>query len=59
MRVDKPELGRVITEADPGSSLVTTFTVIPSADICRVLIASSWDGAAGIGVSSSDSLPLV
>lgn len=49
MRVDEPEPGRVITETDQGSSLVTSFTVIRSADTCRVLIASSWDGAGGIG----------
>ncbi|MHB1929106.1 MAG: SRPBCC family protein [Acidimicrobiales bacterium] len=50
MRVSEPEPGRVITEADQGSSLVTNFTVKPSsADSCRVLISPSWDGAGGVG----------
>jgi hypothetical protein len=49
MRVAEPEPGRVITEADEGSSLVTTFTVTPTGDTCRVGISTSWDGAGGIG----------
>jgi hypothetical protein len=49
MRVAEPAPGRVITETDQGSSLVTTFTVTPFADSCRVLISTSWDGAGGIG----------
>lgn len=49
MRVDEPEPGRMITETDQGSSLVTRFTVTPSANTCRVLIATSWEGAGGIG----------
>jgi len=49
MRVAEPAPGRVITETDQGSSLVTTFTVTPVADSCRVLISTSWDGAGGIG----------
>jgi hypothetical protein len=49
MRVDEPEPGRVIRESDQNSSLVTTFTVTPAGDRCRVAIATSWDGAGGIG----------
>lgn len=49
MRVDEPEPGRVITETDQGSSLVTTFTVTPEGDGCRVLISTQWDGAGGVG----------
>jgi hypothetical protein len=50
MRVAEPVPGQVITETDQNSSLVTTFTVTPlSADSCRVLIATTWDGATGIG----------
>jgi Polyketide cyclase / dehydrase and lipid transport len=49
MRVDKPEPGRMITETDQASSLVTSFTVTPAGDSCRVLISTSWDGAGGIG----------
>jgi hypothetical protein len=41
MRVSEPELGRVITETDQDSSLVTSFVVTPSADSCRVRISTS------------------
>ena len=49
MRVDEPEPGRVITETDQNSSLVTTFTVSPAGDGCRVRIETQWNGAGGIG----------
>ncbi len=49
MRVAEPEPGRVISESDERSSLVTTFTVTPSGETCRVRISTSWDGAGGIG----------
>jgi len=50
MRVDEPERGRVLTETDQDSSLVTTFTVTPEGDTaCRVRIATEWDGAGGVG----------
>jgi Polyketide cyclase / dehydrase and lipid transport len=49
MRVDEPEPGRVITESDQSSSLVTTFTVTPTGDTCLVRIETRWDGAGGIG----------
>ncbi len=49
MRVDEPEPGRVITETDEGSSLVTSFTVTPDGDGSRVKIRTEWDGAGGIG----------
>ena len=49
MRVAEPEPGRVISESDERSSLVTTFTVIPGGETCRVRISTSWDGAGGIG----------
>lgn len=49
MRVAEPDPGRVLTETDQGSSLVTRFTVTPAGDSCRVLISTSWDGAGGIG----------
>ena len=64
-RVDEPEPGRVITETDQNSSLggspsgsrpteqnsslVTTFTVSPAGDGCRVRIETQWNGAGGIG----------
>jgi hypothetical protein len=50
MRVSEPEPGRVITETDQDSSLVTSFTVKPSsADSCVVRISTTWDGAGGVG----------
>lgn len=50
MRIAEPDPGRVITETDQDSSMVTSFTVTPSSeDNCRVLISTSWDGAGGIG----------
>jgi uncharacterized protein YndB with AHSA1/START domain len=49
MRVDEPEPGRVLTEADTGSSLITTTTVSPQNGASLVRIATAWDGAGGIG----------
>src|ERR1051326_4916781 len=49
MRVDEPEPGRVLTESDTGSSLVTTTTVSPQDGAARVQISTSWNGAGGIG----------
>jgi Polyketide cyclase / dehydrase and lipid transport len=49
MRVDEPEPGRVLTESDTSSSLVTTWTVIPDGIDCTVRVASTWNGAGGIG----------
>jgi uncharacterized protein YndB with AHSA1/START domain len=49
MQVAEPEPGRVLTESDTESSLVTTFTVDPEGDRSRVRIATTWEGAGGIG----------
>lgn len=49
MRVDEPEPGRVITETDQNSSLVTSFTVTPEGDACLVRIETQWNGAGGVG----------
>jgi Polyketide cyclase / dehydrase and lipid transport len=49
MRVDEPEPGRVVTESDTGSSLVTTTTVSPRDGASLVQISTTWDGAGGIG----------
>src|SRR5690349_15790677 len=49
MRVDEPEPGRVLTESDTGSSLVTTTTVSPQDGNSLVQIRTTWDGAGGIG----------
>ncbi len=49
MQVAEPEPGRVLTESDTESTLVTTFTVDPAESGCRVQIATTWEGAGGIG----------
>ena len=49
LRVAEPEPGRVLTESDLDSSLVTTFTVMPEGARSRVRIESRWQGARGIG----------
>ena len=49
MRVDEPEPGRVLTESDTDSSLVTTTTVTPRDGASVVQISTSWNGAGGIG----------
>ena len=49
MQVAEPEPGRVLTESDTESSLVTTFTVEPDEAGSRVQIATTWEGAGGIG----------
>jgi len=49
MEVAEPEPGRVLTESDTASSLVTTFTVEPEGERSRVQIATTWEGAGGIG----------
>ena len=49
MQVAEPEPGRVLSESDTNSSLVTTFTVRPEGDCAQVEISTTWDGAGGIG----------
>src|SRR6266568_8260812 len=49
MRVDEPEPGRVLTESDTGSSLVTTWTVTPEGHGSRVRVETRWQGAGGVG----------
>jgi Polyketide cyclase / dehydrase and lipid transport len=49
MKVAEPEPGRVMTETDAGSSLVTTWTVTPEGSSSRVRISTTWEGAGGIG----------
>jgi len=49
MRVDEPEPGRVMTESDLNSSMVTTWTVMPrGATASLVHIETRWNGASGI-----------
>jgi uncharacterized protein YndB with AHSA1/START domain len=49
MKVDEPEPGRVLTESDTASSMVTTTTVTPRDGAALVEISTSWNGAGGIG----------
>jgi hypothetical protein len=49
MEVAEPDPGRVLTESDTKSSLVTTFTVTPEAGASRVRIDTAWQGAGGVG----------
>jgi hypothetical protein len=49
MEVAEPEPGRVMTESDKNSSLVTTWTVTPENGVSRVRISTTWDGAGGVG----------
>jgi uncharacterized protein YndB with AHSA1/START domain len=49
MTVAEPDPGRVLTESDANSSLVTTFTVTPQDGGSNVRISSAWEGAGGIG----------
>jgi uncharacterized protein YndB with AHSA1/START domain len=49
MQVGEPEPGRVLTESDTDSSLVTTFVVEPSGERSWVQISTTWEGAGGIG----------
>jgi len=49
MAVAEPEPGRVLTESDTASSLVTRWTVTPQGDSSEVEITTSWDGAGGVG----------
>ncbi len=49
MEVAEPEPGRVMTESDTGSSLVTTWTITPEGPNTRVRIATTWEGAGGVG----------
>jgi hypothetical protein len=49
MVVAEPEPGRVLTESDSGSSLVTTITVVPNGEHSTVQVSTTWNGASGVG----------
>jgi uncharacterized protein YndB with AHSA1/START domain len=50
MTVAEPDPGRVLTESDDSSSLVTTTTVAQRGQAsCTVRISATWAGAPGIG----------
>jgi hypothetical protein len=47
-RVAEPEPGRVLTESDLEGSGMTTFTVTPEGDQCRLRIETTWQPAGGL-----------
>ena len=49
MKVAEPEPGRILTESNTGSSLVTTYTVSPQGGASLVQISTAWKAASGIG----------
>ena len=49
MKVAEPEPGRILTESETDSGVVTTFTVSPQGGASIVQISTAWDGAGGIG----------
>lgn len=49
MGIDEPDPGRVLTETDANSTLVTTYTVTPAGENSLVEIQTTWKGASGIG----------
>jgi uncharacterized protein YndB with AHSA1/START domain len=49
MRVEEPEPGRVLTESDMNTDLVTTWTVTPDGEACRVEISTVWSAPGMIG----------
>jgi uncharacterized protein YndB with AHSA1/START domain len=46
--VAEPEPGRVLTESYSDTGMVTTFTVTPAGDRCRVRIETRWPPSAGL-----------
>jgi uncharacterized protein YndB with AHSA1/START domain len=49
MRVEEPEPGRLMTESDANSDLVTTWTVTPDGEGSLVEIATTWDAKGIVG----------
>ncbi len=45
----EPLSGRVLTESDTRSSMVTTYTVTPAGEDCRARIETTWQGGSGFG----------
>ena len=49
MKVAEPEPGRILTESDACSSLVTRYTVAPEGSKSLVRISTTWEGWGGVG----------
>lgn len=47
MRMEEPVPGKVITEADLHTPMVTTWTLTPNGATCRVSIATVWTSVSG------------
>jgi ribosome-associated toxin RatA of RatAB toxin-antitoxin module len=47
MRVAEPTPGRVITESDLHTPLVSVWTIIPDGNHCRVHLETKWDTTGG------------
>lgn len=47
-RVAEPQPGGVITETDIDTGIVTTFTVTPDGDRCKVSIETEWEPEANV-----------
>jgi hypothetical protein len=56
MRAEEPDPGRVLTESDERSSMVTAWVVTPEGPGCRVRRETRWQGAGGVGGYSSGSV---
>lgn len=46
--IAEPEPGRILTESEPATGTVTTYTVTPDGDRSWVRIETAWIGAGGI-----------
>lgn len=47
MRVAEPTPGRVMTESDLSTPMVTVWTIIPDGTSCRVHLETKWETASG------------
>jgi hypothetical protein len=48
MRVEEPEPGRVISEKDVHSPMVTTWTLTPDGTGCHVRLETHWPSTGGV-----------
>jgi hypothetical protein len=48
VQVTEPVPGRVMVETDTDRDLVTTFTVTPDGEHCKVKLETTYEGASGI-----------
>lgn len=49
-RIDEPDPGRVLTETDLDSSLVTTYRFAPEGSGCRLTIETVWESPSVKGI---------